>query len=366
MDRTQTMRLNLVDRHQTFSNLAAIVAGSIAIITVLDLITTASYIAGYLYALPILVASIRCGKQEAFWVTGICVAIHMGCYWLAPNNIHDPREVWISLINRIISGIALLLLGYLGARMRQWQIAVDTKHSELAAYKQTVALREEFCQTIAHDLKTPLLGSLLTIEALEQGEFGEVSETVESVLHKIYKSNQSSLELLDTVLYTYRYENKAFTLQLETVDLSLLAREVVLSLSPLAKRKEMEVVVEDGERAYLVQGDVQQLDRVLNNLIGNAIKYSYHRSEVRIRFEIEDGNVILKIIDWGIGTPPEVLPHLFDRFYRGHIERDQRGTGLGLYLCKQIIAAHEGIIWAEHNLPQGTILAFKLKLSGSN
>lgn len=109
-----------------------------------------------------------------------------------------------------------------------------------------------------------------------------------------------------------------------------------------------------------MKGDALQLQRVLINLLVNAINHSPRNGRVTVVLEPQNTYQVVKILDTGAGIQPEQFSHLFERFYQGHSQRQTKGTGLGLYLSRQIIAAHGGIIWAENLLPVGAMFAFKL------
>jgi two-component system NarL family sensor kinase len=109
-----------------------------------------------------------------------------------------------------------------------------------------------------------------------------------------------------------------------------------------------------------VNGDTLQLQRVFANLLANAINHSPRGSKVEVVLETSSAEQMVKVIDNGAGIGAEELPHLFERFYQGPSDRQAKGSGLGLYLSRQIIAAHNGTIWAENRHPSGAIFAFRL------
>ena len=103
-----------------------------------------------------------------------------------------------------------------------------------------------------------------------------------------------------------------------------------------------------------------QLERVFVNLLTNGINYSPRGGKVEIVMKYYASYQVVKVIDSGLGITADELPHLFERFYQGHSDRQAKGSGLGLYLSRQIIDAHGGIIWAENKLPLGALFAFRL------
>jgi two-component system, NarL family, sensor kinase len=148
------------------------------------------------------------------------------------------------------------------------------------------------------------------------------------------------------------------------VNLVEIAEEVVITLTELASSRRVYISFNYGEsdfRKFLwVQGDAFQLQRVFTNLLTNAINHSPRGDKVEVVLSACSYYHTAKVIDTGAGIKPEELPNLFKRFYQGHSDRQAKGSGLGLYLTRQIVEAHNGKIWAENRLPNGAIFAFRL------
>ena len=227
-----------------------------------------------------------------------------------------------------------------------------------------VRLREDFASTLTHDLKTPLLGAIETIKAFEQEKFGAVLPTQQRVLATMARSHKTSLQLLETLLDVYRNDTEGLKLDLEPVDLAVLAQEVTANLSELASTRRVYLCLNYGDsdfrRSLWVNGDALQLQRVFTNLLVNAINHSRRGGHIEVVLEPQADYQVVKILDTGAGIQPEQFPHLFERFYQGHSDRQAKGSGLGLYLSRQIIEAHGGIIWAENRVPSGAMFNFKL------
>lgn len=113
----------------------------------------------------------------------------------------------------------------------------------------------------------------------------------------------------------------------------------------------------------MVNADQNKLSQVLQNLIGNAIKYSDLGSEVNIKYAIDNDHIIISIIDKGIGIKPEHQQKLFDRYYRVENDSTIAGFGIGLYLCAEIVTRHHGKIWVESEFGKGSTFSFSIPLS---
>ena len=154
------------------------------------------------------------------------------------------------------------------------------------------------------------------------------------------------------------------------MDLSILAETVMATLMELAANRRIHLSLNygnsDWKRSLWVNGDALQLQRVFSNLLINAINHSRRGDHVEVVLEPQTSYQVVKILDTGAGIQHEQFPHLFERFYQGHSDygvlsqRQAKGSGLGLYLSRQIIEAHNGIIWAENRVPNGAIFGFKL------
>ncbi|WP_333460110.1 ATP-binding protein [Microcoleus sp. Pol10D4] len=116
----------------------------------------------------------------------------------------------------------------------------------------------------------------------------------------------------------------------------------------------------DFRRSLWVNGDAVQLQHVFANLLTNGINHSPRGGKVEIVMASYSSYQVVKVIDSGLGITADELPHLFEHFYQGNGDRQAKGSGLGLYLSRQIIDAHRGIIWAGNKFPQGALFGFRL------
>jgi two-component system NarL family sensor kinase len=175
---------------------------------------------------------------------------------------------------------------------------------------------------------------------------------------------------LETLLDVYRNDIEGLKLNLAPVDLVVLAETAASTLMELAANRRIHISLNYGDsdwkRSLWVLGDALQLQRVIDNLLINAINHSRRGDRVEVVLESLLSYQVVKVLDTGAGIPSEQFPHLFERFYQVHndygslSQRQAKGSGLGLYLSRQIIEAHKGIIWAENRVPNGAIFGFKL------
>lgn len=340
-----------------------ITVGLMVAIFSFEFLTPSQLIFGHLYTAPILLASVRLRRRRIAQITGIAIALTLLNIW-----VPDPSQIApVTVVNRLIAAMALLVTGFLSDRNRYYQEAIANQQVRIQANEKLIRLREDFTATLTHDLKTPLLGAIETLKAFQDQQFGSVSPTQRQVIHTMTRSHQTSLQLLETLLDIYRNDTEGLSLHLSLVDLTSLAEETATTLLDLAASRRVHLSFNYGEsqirRSLLVSGDRLQLQRVFTNLLVNAINHSRRGDRVEITLESQPSYQVVKILDTGSGIHPDELPHLFEQFYQGQSDRQAKGTGLGLYLSRQIIAAHGGTIWAENRKPMGALFGFKLPIN---
>jgi two-component system NarL family sensor kinase len=344
-----------------------VMLGLFVTVVLMEFTTPTEYVFGYFYTGPILLTNSWFGGAATFGATTIAVFLTILNIFLPGGEVIKTSTV----ASRAIAAMALIVTGVLSERLRRSQEAITVTRAKLESQQELIKLREDFASTLTHDLKTPLLGAIETIKAFQQEQFGSVSPTQQQVLDTMARSHKTSLQLVETLLDVYRNDIEGLKLNLAPVDLTNLAEDVASSLIALAANRRVHLSVSygnsDWRHALWVQGDTLQLQRVFNNLLVNAINHSRRGAKVEVVLEGQASYQVVKILDTGAGLQPEQLPHLFERFYQGHSDafgglclRQAKGSGLGLYLSRQIIEAHGGIIWAENRVPTGAMFAFKL------
>jgi two-component system, NarL family, sensor kinase len=339
------------------------IAGLMLIVLVLEFLTPAAFIFGYLYTGPILLTSNQLQRYRTIQVSALAVGLTLLNLWVPdPSNINAA-----TVANRLIAALALVVTGFLSNRNRYYQDAIAQQQSKLQTQEQLARLREDFASTLTHDLKTPLLGAIETLKAFQQEKFGPVLQMQQQVLDTMSRSHRASLQLVETLLDVYRNDTEGLILQENLVDLSILAEDTASTLLDLASSRRIYLSINYGDsefrRAVGVQGDALQLQRVFTNLLANAINHSRRGDRVEVVLESQASYQVVKILDTGSGIKPEEFSHLFERFYQGGGDRQAKGTGLGLYLSRQIIEAHGGTIWAENRYPCGALFGFKLPIA---
>jgi two-component system, NarL family, sensor kinase len=334
--------------------------GLFGLVFTLELLTPPDYVMGYLYISPILLVNPQLNRAKTIQLTTAAVVLTLLNIWIPAHETIQTGMV----INRLITVVALIVTGILSNHNRYIQQALSQQQVKLQTQEKLADLREDFTSTLAHDLKTPLLGAIETMKAFHRGQFGTVQPQQTTVLETIIRSHKTNLKLVETLLDVYRNDSEGLRLNRTTVDLVSLAETVAIALLDLAASRRVHLSLHYGEsdfRRFLrVNGDALQLQRVFTNLMTNAINHSPRGAKVEVVFETQSFYQIVKVMDAGAGIQPKEMPHLFERFYQGESDRQASGSGLGLYLARQIVEAHSGTIWAENRVPHGAIFGFRL------
>ena len=221
----------------------------------------------------------------------------------------------------------------------------------LLRLKETIDQRENFVSCLTHDLRTPLVAIERVLMLMGKGSFGAVTPKMQEVIASIVSSNQNLLCMLNNLLDIHSYEVGQRSLSLIDFDLQELIGEIVRELTPLAESKKLNLQFNWHANTTTIKGDRLELRRLLTNLISNGIKFT-EQGGVEIETIFHGEEIAIAVRDTGIGITPEDQALIFDRFRQGNHKRS--GHGLGLYLCQQIVQAHQGRLQVQSELGRGT------------
>jgi PAS domain S-box-containing protein len=230
---------------------------------------------------------------------------------------------------------------------------------DITHLKELDRVRSEFVATVSHDLRTPLTNILGYVELLPRA--GPLNEQQQEFILRVRESMASITELVGDLLDIGRME-AGFDLDMEPCNLVHVITASVKGLRVRAREKRQDLRWEPPQALPLISGNTRVLGQVMDNLIGNAIKYTQESGWIAVEADVEDGYVVVRVADNGIGIPPADQPRVFDRFYRVESERtaDVSGTGLGLAIVKTAIEKHKGRVWVESRPGKGSVFCFVL------
>lgn len=230
---------------------------------------------------------------------------------------------------------------------------------DVSPLKEAESLRAELIQLISHDLRAPLTviqgrAQLLQRTRGGNGQLDLEKQSIEAIVTSGQRMNAMIQDLVDST----RLETGQVYLEKRPVDLRIALIDLLerMNLPANAGRVKEEIPPE----LPPVNADPDRLERILTNLISNALKYSPRDAEVIIRAERNRNEVVTSVIDRGIGIPTEDIPQLFQRFYRTGVSGNTEGLGLGLYITKMLVESHGGRIWVDSEPGKGSTFYFTL------
>lgn len=229
---------------------------------------------------------------------------------------------------------------------------------EMEKLQQQIQLQEDFVSTISHELRTPLGFIKGYSTSLLREDTSWDAETQREFLTIIDEEADRLSLLIENVLESARLQSKTLPLRFQPLRLDAVIRDVATRIR--VRYKDLDVQL-DLLSSTTIQADGVRIAQVFENLFTNAVKYA-PGSPIMVRLKQAGHLMVITFTDHGPGIPAESLPMVFERFYRLRTE-NATGTGLGLYICKQIVEAHRGKIWAESTPGQGTTFFIELPIN---
>jgi len=229
------------------------------------------------------------------------------------------------------------------------------------AIRELDRMKSEFISDISHELRTPLHSIKGFGKLILEGKVPDPN--VQREFLTIIENQSNRLDkLVSNLLDASRLESGRFSIHKQRMSIVGTIHETVETLRGVAGGRGMTIKEDIPATLPEVDADKERLEQVMFNLLGNAIKFSNDGSEVTVRAEVKEHDLLVQITDHGIGIPEEAMPRLFQRFYRVEASSSIGGSGLGLYISKQIIEAHGGRIWVESEPGKGSTFSFTLPL----
>jgi signal transduction histidine kinase/CheY-like chemotaxis protein len=230
---------------------------------------------------------------------------------------------------------------------------------DITHLKELDRIRSEFVATVSHDLRTPLTNILGYVDLLPRA--GPLNEQQEEFIQRVRESMGSITELVGDLLDIGRIE-AGFDLDMAPCNLVHVIEAAVKGFRARVRERRQELRWEPPQAPLMINGNVRVLGQVMDNLISNAVKYTQEGGWIAVSADVEDGYIVVRVTDNGIGIPPADQPYIFDRFYRVESEKTAgiSGTGLGLAIVKTAIEKHRGRVWVESKPGEGSVFCFVL------
>ncbi len=225
--------------------------------------------------------------------------------------------------------------------------------------------KKQFIATLTHDLKTPVRAEERAIKMLIDGNFGEIQEEQKEILKEILSSSKFMGRMTDNLLTRYKIENDSFRLNKELNSLKNTIEKCVENIKYILESKNQTLKINyNTANEYFIYDEIE-FSRVIINLISNASEYSKTGKNIIFTILEEDNKLQLKVKDNGYGIPDDEIEHIFDEFYSSAKRFRKVGSGLGLFITKKIIEAHNGSISVESTYGEGSEFTILLPLEKS-
>lgn len=261
-----------------------------------------------------------------------------------------------SFIIRIVTLIFLMAYG-------------KSMSDSLIVAREVDKMKDEFISIASHELRTPMTVIKSYLWMALSGQGGLLKPKLKSYLKRSYDSTNRLIKLVNDMLNISRIESSRMSMELDKVQMLNLTREVVEEFNSRSAKNSINIKIDAQSSLPLVIADSDKIKEVFFNLIGNSLKYTSKDGAITIDFLVDTNFLTTRVIDNGSGMTEEMIRNLFQKFglISGSFQTNQsinsKGTGLGLYICKQIITLHHGEIWGSSpGLNKGSTFAFTLPI----
>lgn len=268
-------------------------------------------------------------------------------------------ERQVQLSNGKLEWIRAIKAPVLNAENEVTEIAVIFQNIDNE--KEIEERKNTFIATLTHDLKTPTTAQIRALDLLLGNMFGTLNNEQKDIVNQIKQSCKYMNDLIFTILDTYLYDSGQTKICPKSFDIGELISETIHDLSHLIMEKKQDVITKYNITSNKIVADRFQLKRVFVNLIANAINYGFKESAIKIILDETDTEIILKVQNKGKYIPQEKLAEMYEKFKKTENAKfRETSTGLGLYLSKQIIDAHNGKVFAHSFEDDTCIFGFSL------
>lgn len=284
-------------------------------------------------------------------------------------------DEWRFVVNNLFFLTSIIIIGAFGSyimdnirrrelrsRLQLEETTAKLKESN-AMLKSLDELKTQFFANVNHELRTPLTLILAPINSILAGKLGRISSSLRDTLETMQRNGYILLKLINNLLDLTKLEEGKMRLKVKKVNFLDYITSILKTVKPLADQKNIKLYFQHPPHSINLNLDPDQFEKVVLNLLSNALKFTPRGGKVTVYVEESDGSVSLVIEDTGIGIPPKMINTIFDRFSQvdGSKSRSHEGTGIGLSLAKEIVSLHKGTIKAESEQGKGARFIVVLK-----
>ncbi len=313
----------------------------------------------FLFYLTSLAAAASMGMKETFYLTGLSATLILSQAFVKPMDLTLSQSLSLATIH-IWGLISTTIYGWLV--FREEKITKEAhKEASVKGLQEINRIKDEFVFIVSSKLASPIitLGEYMTIAL--SGKFGPVSPEQKDILIRT-EENSKRLELLvSDLLDLSKIEAGTLRVNIEKVDLGHIVGGTLSDFALQAAEKRISILFDKPKEKTFVKADAARLHEVIANLVDNAIKYSPAGSRIKVKFLKRENFVQVDVEDNGPGISDEAKKHLFEKFYREIGKGGKvKGSGLGLFISRQLIERQGGSIWFNSKLGVGSTFSFKL------
>jgi response regulator RpfG family c-di-GMP phosphodiesterase/signal transduction histidine kinase len=327
------------------------------------------FVSAYVQGLSIIIMGSVIALPLSFRDSGL-VFILIWASYIIPSLLNMPswKANWRNVITNLFFLTSILIIGSIGSyfmdKLRRRELRGRIQLEETTAQlqesntklKSLDELKTQFFANVNHELRTPLTLILAPLKAVLEGRMGKLSPTHKDTLETMQRNGYKLLKLINNLLDLNKLEEGKMRLRLKSVNLVDFIPPLLASVKPLADQKQIRLYCQNPPHPVDLTLDPDQFEKVVFNLLSNALKFTSKGGKITVYVEEKDHTVTMTVEDTGIGIPENMLETIFDRFSQvdGSKSRAQEGTGIGLALAREIVLVHKGSIRAESELGRGS------------
>jgi len=320
----------------------------------------------YVQGLYIIIMGLTVAVPLAFKIT-IRLYVMTWVSYAIPSFINMESGNWQDIFNNLFFLTAIIIIAAFGSykmdRIRRSELRYQIKLEELTEQlresneklKSLDKLKTQFFANINHELRTPLSLILAPLKSILEGRKGKFSPSLKETLDTMQRNGYKLLKLINNLLDLTKFEGGKMRLKIEQINMSDFVNELLQSVKAMADSKKIKLYYQHPSHAVKLSVDPDQFEKVILNLLTNALKFTPEKGKITLFLEEKENTVIFAVEDTGIGIPTDMLDSIFDRFSQvdGSASRSQPGTGIGLSLVREIVLLHGGTIKVESQLGHG-------------
>lgn len=347
-------------RYLTMAGLLIAVASIAVIIGITDGANSTYYNGLFLILFAVGVLA----PMQPFEAALLCIST-LGIYVIACSCVPSAADTTNTLLNNLYFLVLTCIISVTAVhfnyrrRFNEFRLKykLASQHQELSALDR---LKSQFFANVSHELRTPLTLILAPVEKLKS-DAANLGPSAQQLLDVIENNALRLLRLVNDILSLIRLEEGRAALSKKQIDMGHFLKHTAASMKHLAALKGVHLDLQEPTGDLLINADQDALEKIVSNVIANAIKFTPPKGRIDISAVGDDHMVTVKISDTGIGIPAEQLPHIFDRFYQvdGSATRRHQGLGLGLALVRELMTRHGGDVTATSDTGHGTTFVLR-------